>query len=126
MVEKRKLANLLGYRGKLEKFDVDKAKAAIESRKSKPKKNLSWGEQVEVNEAAVERRKSNSAQANEPRPTLDQPTHKNQNEAKPTPQRNEFIWNEAIFAVDVILRELDQVTTFSPSYARLMDIIRSC
>lgn len=45
-------------------------------------------------------------------------------DAAPTPQRNEPIWSEAIFGVDVVLKELDQVTEFIPSFARLNDINR--
>ncbi len=106
-----------GYRGKRESFDPAKV-----GRKA----GKSWAEQSEhfrVN--PTEQGNSNRA----PNKTLPSkllgPQHKVENVANPTPQKNENIWEDAIFGIDVTLTELDQRTEHTPSYARLPEITRA-
>lgn len=125
-MDKRELAKKIGYRGKLEKFDEERGRKILASRTTKPKPT--WGEEMDGIDDHVERRKAGAKKAQQsakPRPTLDKPQFVEENKAAPTPQRNDPIWSEAIFGVDVILRELDQVTEFTPSYARLSEITRA-
>lgn len=130
MEDKKRIAKQVGYRGKLDKFDVEKGKKILERRAAGPKPSTSCADQMDEEEKATKRRRAGAAAAKtakpqQQRPELSKSTHKQENEANPTPQKNDPIWTEAIFGVDVILCELNQVTEFTPSYARLNDIIRS-
>lgn len=128
MDEKRKIANLVGYRGKLEKFDVDKGKVILHKRKTMPKEAPSWADKTESEKSAVDRRRQGARQPTKSsqRSTtqLDKPKHMEENAAKPTPQKNSPIWEESIFGVDFVIKELNQVTEFTPTFARLLDITR--
>lgn len=51
--------------------------------------------------------------------TVDPPRHVEANTANPFKQRNEPIWSDTIFGVDVVLTELVQYAEFTPNFARL-------
>lgn len=84
----------------------------------------SWVEEINTERDAVDRREQGASKAshatqNRPTLTIDKPKSIEANESKPTAQRNDPIWNKAIFGVDVIFRELDQVIEVTPSFACL-------
>lgn len=60
-----------------------------------------------------------------PRPPMDKLKLVEEGDVNPTPQENSSIWPEAIFGVDVILKELDQVTEIIPSFAWLNNITQA-
>lgn len=55
MEDKCKLANAIGYKGKLAKLDVDQAKEIFAKRKNNLRTKTLLAEQVEINDAAIER-----------------------------------------------------------------------
>ncbi len=57
-------------------------------------------------------------------PTLPEPSFVKQNAANPTPQKDEAIWADSIFGIDVCLREERPKETFSPNFSRLPEITR--
>ncbi|XKL65939.1 hypothetical protein PGB90_009359 [Kerria lacca] len=118
----------IGYRGKLEKFDLEKGRKIYEEGKLHPKPTKSWVDEVEGEDQARSRRRAqaqNVPSKSAKREDLLPPTHKAENEAKPALQRKEPIWSEAIFGVDVVLREYDQVTEFTLSFGRITQINRA-
>lgn len=54
--DKRKLANAIGYRGKIEKSDIARVTKILFSKKADPKQSQSCAEQREASEQAVEHR----------------------------------------------------------------------
>lgn len=50
--------------------------------------------------------------------------HPKENDANPTKQRDDAVWADSIFGVDVTLREERPIETFSPSFARIPEIVR--
>ncbi|XKL65611.1 hypothetical protein PGB90_009031 [Kerria lacca] len=101
---------------------MDKGKQILQRRKVNPKSTPSWADEIDTERDAVDRRKQGASKAshasrNKTTPTLDKPKNTEANDAKPKMQRNDPIWDEAIFVVNVIVKELNQVTEMTPSFA---------
>nr|QPZ88387.1 putative capsid protein [Soybean thrips partiti-like virus 11] len=114
------LMRKVGYKGKPENFDPTR---------------VSGNRQREATstDSQTTREPSSSATKPDPKPTaqhapaskLPPPTHKTENEAKPTTQKNAGWLAESVYGFDIVQRELQQVTEFTPTYARLTAITRT-
>lgn len=87
------------YRGKRKEFDPSKVKAKA----NKP-------------QDGAEKPRSNKPPVLE---KLPEARFQSENASKPTPQKNEPMWADSIFGVDVALRELTPTEEFSPGFQRL-------
>lgn len=89
---------------------------------SEATKGPSWGAECRrenrtgaQNDAAAKSKQSNP---------IDKSQHKDDNTSAPNSQKNNPIYPEATFGPDVILREINQVVEFTPTFAHLPEINR--
>lgn len=104
---------------------MDKAKHAIERfQTNRPQRVQNKGDsQKDHTMPRSQSPKSNPTP--KPKPTLDRSTKIAENAAKPSPQRNDLFFANAIFGIDVSVMEINKVTEFTPSFARLQNISRA-